>query len=173
MQDKPVILINGSGGVGKDTFIDFCKELVPCFNISTVDKVKEAAGLLGWDGSKAEKDRRFLSDLKCLSSLYSDHSYQYIKEKIEEFQQNPFWDMMFFHSREPEEIQRFKELGCATLLITNNNVAVIQSNMADANVLNFIYDHYIDNSDSLEHLKCEAINFSHKVLAGHKKSQRA
>ena len=47
---KEIVVINGSGGVGKDTFVQFCGEYTPIMNISSVDKVKEAAKVLaGWN----------------------------------------------------------------------------------------------------------------------------
>ena len=52
---KQIIIINGSGGVGKDTFVEFCKKYARVLNISSVDKVKEAANILtGWNGENQE-----------------------------------------------------------------------------------------------------------------------
>ena len=84
---KQVFIINGSGGVGKDTFI----EMIPTFefigknenstvwfknleirNYSSVSKVKEIAKIIGWNGEKTERDRKFLSDLKLLTTEYND-----------------------------------------------------------------------------------------------------
>ena len=61
---KQVFIINGSGGVGKDTFVELVSEnfLLPVMNFSSVDKVKEVARIIGWTGGKSEKDRKFLSD---------------------------------------------------------------------------------------------------------------
>jgi len=159
MGKKPVVLINGTGGSGKDAFIELCNDVVPCLNISAVDKVKEAGAILGWNGAKTERDRKFLSDLKMLSILYSDHPYQYITEQIELFQDDEWYDIMFFHCREPEEIQRFKGLGYTTLLITNPNVEIIKSNESDANVLNFTYDYTIANEGTLGDLRSKAHAF--------------
>ena len=53
--DKQVIIINGTGGSGKDTFVEYCSEFAKVTNISSVDKVKEAAKILvGWNGEKDE-----------------------------------------------------------------------------------------------------------------------
>ena len=50
---KRVVIINGGGGSGKDTFVEFCAKHAKVINISSVDKVKEAAKILvGWNGEK-------------------------------------------------------------------------------------------------------------------------
>ena len=72
MNEKVKIIINGCGGVGKDTFVDYCRIFANITNISSVDKIKEAAKILGWNGGKAEEDRKFLSDLKLLSTGYNN-----------------------------------------------------------------------------------------------------
>jgi len=43
---KKIIIINGTGGSGKDTFVNYCSEYIKTVNISSVDKVKEAANIL-------------------------------------------------------------------------------------------------------------------------------
>lgn len=55
-------------------------------NISSVDKIKEAAKVLGWDGGKTEEDRKFLSDLKLLSTGYNNYLYEYIRTNVEQFE---------------------------------------------------------------------------------------
>ena len=62
-----IIVINGYPMSGKDEFTTYCKEIlkrktIQSYNISTVDKVKEIAKLMGWDGEKTPKARKFLSD---------------------------------------------------------------------------------------------------------------
>ena len=64
MKNKTVIVINGVGGVGKDTLCDIASKYYKVMNVSSVDPIKDAARILGWDGAKEPKDRKFLSDLK-------------------------------------------------------------------------------------------------------------
>ena len=53
--------------------------------------------------------------------------------------------------REPEEIERAKkEFDAKTILILNDRVPHILSNMADANVFNYEYDFVIENNGTLE-----------------------
>ena len=50
--NKYIFVINGSGGVGKDTFVNMVAKYAQTINFSSVDKVKEVAKLLGWKGGK-------------------------------------------------------------------------------------------------------------------------
>ena len=84
--DKNIIIINGTGGAGKDTFVSFCSEVEKVLNVSTVDKVKEAAKILvGWNGEKDEVSRKLLVDLKRLSIEYNDAPTKYILEMAEKW----------------------------------------------------------------------------------------
>lgn len=150
---KKIFIINGSGGVGKDTFVNLVSKRVKTMNVSSVDKVKEIAKLIGWDGiSKTEKDRKFLSDLKLLTTKYCDMPFQYMKQKVEEFN-NSEYDCLFLHIREPEEIRKTaKQFNAKTMLVIRESVAPIISNMADANVYNYEYDFEVINNGSLENL---------------------
>ena len=150
---KKIFIINGSGGVGKDTFVNLVSKRVKTMNVSSVDKVKEIAKLIGWDGvSKTEKDRKFLSDLKLLTTKYCDMPFQYMKQKVEEFN-NSEYDCLFLHIREPEEIRKaVKEFNAQTILVIRESVAPILSNMADRNVYNYKYDFEVINNGTLENL---------------------
>jgi nucleoside-triphosphatase THEP1 len=163
--EKKKVIINGSGGVGKDTFVDFCRIYANIMNISSVDKIKESAKILGWDGGKTEADRKFLSDLKVLSTGYNNYPYEYIKANMEQFNNDRSLGVMFIHVREPEEIEKLKkEFNCITLLIQNINKEGISSNMADANVDNYEYDFVVHNDDDLISLKNKAIEFIKSIV---------
>lgn len=158
--DKQVIIINGTGGSGKDTFVEFCAEFAKVMNISSVDKVKEAAKILvGWNGEKDEKSRKLLVDLKQLSIEYNDFPTKYIKEKYDEFI-NSNYNYLFIHIREINEIEKIKKLlNAKTLLIKNPRVALITSNNSDGNVYKYEYDFIIENDGNLEDLKQKAREF--------------
>jgi len=159
--EKRLIIINGSGGVGKDTFVEFCSNFTGVKNISSVDKVKEAAQILvGWNGEKDEKTRKFLSDLKQLSIDYNNYPLIYIENQTKEFMENDTQSIMFIHIRESSEIEKVKNaIGAKTLLITSNRVAKIETNKSDANVEDFQYDYYIRNDGTLDELKEKAKEF--------------
>jgi len=159
--NKKIIIINGSGGVGKDTFVGLCSEFAKVKNISSVDKVKEAAKILvNWNGEKDEKSRKFLADLKQISIDYNNYPITYIKEQAEEFKNNDDQDIMFVHIRECSEIEKVKELlNAKSLLITSTRVEKILTNSSDANVENIKYDYYIKNDGTIDELKEKAKQF--------------
>ena len=157
---KEIFIINGSGGVGKDTFIDFVSKHMYVENYSSVDKVKKIAKIIGWDGGKTEKDRKFLSDLKLLTTEYNDMPFQCMKKKVDNFYNDSIASVLFLHIREPEEIDRaVKEFGAKTILIKRDKVKHIKSNMADENVYNYSYDFIIENNGSLEDLEDSVCTF--------------
>ena len=158
--EKKIIIINGTGGAGKDTFVSFCSEIEKVLNISTVDKVKEAAAILvGWNGEKDEVSRKLLVDLKQLSIAYNDAPTKYICSMSEKFKGSDD-NIMFIHIREAEEIEKAKKLlNAKTLLITNPRVQLITSNDSDGKVNEYKYDYYIENDGTLEDLKEKAKNF--------------
>ena len=162
--EQHIIIINGTGGAGKDTFVSFCSEVEKVLNISTVDKVKEAAKILvGWNGEKDEVSRKLLVDLKKLSIEYNDAPTRYILEMANEFKKTDD-KLMFVHIREAEEIEKAKKLlNAKTLLITNPRVKIITSNDSDGKVNEYKYDYYIENDGTLEDLKNKAFRFTKEL----------
>ncbi len=157
--------MNGTAGVGKDTFVNFCithlrlAHGLSGIKFSSVDKVKEAAWILGWDGIKDEKGRKFLSDLKDLSTEAYDAPLHYLIWQINDNNA----DMFFIFMREPEEITRFaKDTGAATILIERGEAAF--NNHADQNIKNYDYDFYINNGASLRDLRVKANNFVNEMV---------
>lgn len=159
-----LIIVNGYPQSGKDSFVDLCLSELGYYGrkCSTVDTVKEMAKIAGWDGKKSPEHRKFLSDLKDLVSEWGDVPFKYVKKQINSFKS--FFNSygmsddkaaLFVISREPDEIQRFKdELGAVTVCVRRKeaeNAAI--SNHADANVLDYEYDYYIDNNKDLAHLQ--------------------
>lgn len=164
---KQIFIINGSGGSGKDTFVSLVRECMErgigrndlVDNFSSVDKVKEIARMIGWDGKKTEKDRKFLSDLKLLCTEYNNMPFKNMQEKVEEFKNNNA-EFLFLHIREPEEIEKAKKaFNAETILIIRDNIKQITSNMADKNVRDYDYDIVIYNNGTLDEFKSKATKF--------------
>lgn len=171
--DKQIFIINGSGGVGKDTFVelvstelnDILKKFHTVINFSSVDKIKEIAREIGWNGKKSEKDRKFLSDLKILTSEYCDMPFKSMKNKVTEFINDEESIFLFLHIREPEEIDRaVNEFGAKTILVVRDAVKHIVSNMADENVFNYNYDFVIENNGTKEELNNKVKEFIQEVI---------
>lgn len=157
--NKSIVIINGSGGVGKDTFVRLAAKHAKVMNFSSVDRVKEAAMVLGWRGGKTERDRKFLSDLKDLSSAYNDYPMQSMRERVSAFY-NSNAEILFLHIREPEEIERAKkEFNAKTLLIGRKSVDLITTNHADASVFDYRYDYEISNDGDFVELETKAVGF--------------
>lgn len=168
--DKRIFIINGSGGVGKDTFVKHIKFAVDeytnkeVWNFSSVDKVKEVATQIGWDGGKTEKDRKFLSDLKILTTEYNDMPFNSMKEQVAEFNKNKNAIFLFLHIREPKEIKRAKqEFNATTILIKRDSVPHIVSNMADGGVFDYDYDIVVDNNGNKEDFEIKSYDIAYDL----------
>lgn len=149
--NKQIFITNGMARCGKDTFARFLNHIVPTMKYSSIDKVKEIATLCGWDGGKTEKDRKFLSDLKTLTSEYSNMSFESVSKKVNCFLADSEHTIMLIDIREPNEIEKAKKFfGAKTILIENTRVEFINSNDADANVYNYTYDYIVQNNGTFE-----------------------
>lgn len=148
--EKHIYITNGVARCGKDTFAKLLNEFVPTIKYSSIDKVKDIAKKCGWNGGKTEKDRKFLSDLKCLTSEYSDLPFKDISRIVNDFLSARYIRVLLIDIREPEEIERAKqEFGAETILIVNQNIPHITSNMADRNVYNYKYDWVVRNNGTI------------------------
>lgn len=173
-----VVIINGKGGCGKDTFVTMCRDILgitKILNVSTVDYVKEIAKHCGWDGTKTPENRKFLSDLKDVLTQWNDVPLKKVCQEITTWQN--IWiasgeydkTVVFIHCREPKEIKKLcKELGTynpITLLIRRDAAeSVEQMNHADNEVLNYEYDYTIFNNGSLSELRARAEEFLRDCL---------
>lgn len=163
--NKKIVIINGNGGVGKDTFVDFCSNYAKVKKASTVDIVKEAARILvSYNNETDEKTRKFLSDLKTLSSKYNDAPYKYLIRSVDEFLKSEN-DILFLFVREIREIKKLKkDIDAITLLIKNDDKKFIKSNYADEGVLNYDYDYIIINKFEKQDFLLKAEEFVGKIL---------
>lgn len=166
MLNKQIFITNGMARCGKDTFAAFLNDVVHTRKYSSIDKVKDIAKLCGWNGGKTEKDRKFLSDLKLLTSNYSDMAFEAIKEVVNDFLTvDGLFSVLLIDIREPEEIERAKKaFGAKTILIENDRVKMIDSNMADANVFNYEYDYIVKNNGTLDEFRNAVKDFAEQNI---------
>lgn len=153
-----IFVLNGQGKAGKDTFAKFAMHYLNKEHrmltavISSVDMVKIFGQKLGWDGVKDEKGRKFLSDLKELSTRYNG-PMKYMAEYIETCGAH----VVFVHIREPEEIKKLVDrYPSAITVLLNRGKSLKLGNISDDDVENYVYDHYIENNDTEQQLEKKA-----------------
>lgn len=149
--EKVVIIINGNGGVGKDTLCDFAGKRYRVTNISAITPIKEIAERYGWHGEKDAKSRKFLADLKKTFVEYNDLPYEYLKREYEKFLHDNS-EILFVHIREGNEIEKFRQyvtVPCVTLLIKRECVLQSWGNSSDDNVEDYDYDYTYHNDKTL------------------------
>lgn len=152
---KTVIIINGRGGVGKDTICAIAADYYRVRNISSITPIVQIARYAGWDGTKTLAARKMLSQLKEVFTEFNDLSFTYCMKQHEEFLASED-EIMFVHIREPEEIARLRDAigeSCKTLLIRRNDPnGTLYGNRSDDHVEDYAYDLYFDNNISLSEL---------------------
>ena len=168
---KTVIVINGSGGVGKDTLCEMAGKHFKVLNISSITPIKEIALSCGWDGEKTNKARKFLSDLKRLTTEFNDYPTEWIYKKYLSFL-NSDDEIMFVHIREGEEIKKFVERTdnkARTLLIRGgkrfeNKKNDAYGNASDDLVESYSYDYYFTNDLPLSETETAFCEFLNSIL---------
>ena len=166
MKGKLIIIVNGKPRAGKDTFALLLNKCEPVYKYSIIDKVKAIALDCGWKGGKTEKDRKFLSDLKKLTTDYSDMSYNDVIDKATEFYCDEIKErILLIDMREAEDIDRAKyDMNAITVFIKNDNVEAVTSNEADANVENYEYDYYIENNGTIKDFEANIRAFYFNIV---------
>ena len=166
--NKYVIIINGKWGVGKDTVMDITDTVWKTVKISSITPIKEAAKILGWNGVKDLPDRKFLSDLKKLSTNYNDFPTEYLVREYQKFLEDPEMQILFVCIRERENIDKFKErIGgkCTTILIQRDGIPAEYGNHSDDDVEDYFYDFRFYNITPLGPLMKESVlEFFAKVI---------
>lgn len=165
---KVAIVINGAGGVGKDTLCELAAKYFKVKNISSITPIKEVAVLCGWDGKKDNKARKFLSDLKNLCVEYNNYPTVWAKGQYDEFLLSDE-DVMFVHIREPEEIEKFVNAtdGEAKTLLVRGGKRMSNEkygNASDDGVENYSYDYYFLNESTLDIAEREFVELLKEIL---------
>jgi hypothetical protein len=167
---KIIIVVNGQGGVGKDTVCDAVAQIIPCKSVSSIDAIKRIARYGGWDGEKTDAARKFLSDLKLAFSAYNDLPFEDMMREARLFAETDELRILFVHIREPKEIGRFKKAAgelcpCLTLLIARPQVERNFGNTADDNVKNYSYDFtFVNEYENIRLLAEDVAPFIRRML---------
>lgn len=165
---KRVFIINGSGGVGKDTVCAIAADHFKVCNVSSITPIVEIAKFAGWNGEKTAQARRLLSRLKEAFTEFNDLSFQYCLNQYRDFCLSDN-DMLFIHIREPKEIERIKQaIGkhCYTLLIRRPSLTQnrVLGNHSDDDVELFTYDYILENDGDLSTLRQKVAQFFSSIL---------
>ena len=166
-----VVIINGVGATGKNTFIDNVSKVCATAYYSTIDAVKKSAnvlinheaelGLMQATQYRDEKDdsyRSFLNAIKTAWTEYTDGPNVSIVEQVRNIIsyniENGEWrDIIFVDCREPENIEKIRamiannlQLIVLTVLIKGINSPEDYTNPGDRSVYDFDYDIVINNT---------------------------
>ena len=183
-----VVIINGKPQSGKDTFCKYAQgycdddESANTLIISSVDPLKEMLTQLGWDGTKTDKIRDMLMDMKQLWVQNQDGPTMFLFNNILEFHKACTGEdnIVFVHIREPEEIKKlvnaltgFESMGIdvISLLViresgedTPNQPAETRRSDDEALINSYEYDVTINNDEDLIKLQELAAEIVDKLL---------
>ena len=178
---KQVFIINGSGGVGKDTVCSAAAQSWKVQNISSITPILQVAKAAGWDGTKTPAARRFLSQLKADCTEFNDLPFRYCTEQLQIFAENDA-ELLFVHIREPEEckellinsikeeIERLRQtagVNCKTILVRRPTLEQARGqlgNRSDDGVAAYAYDAEFLNDGSLEELPAKVHDFLQALI---------
>lgn len=164
---KKVVIINGKGGVGKDTLCSFIANKYSVMNVSSITPIKNIAMQIGWNGEKNNKSRKLLSDLKKIATEYNDFPNLYLLGEYKRFLQSNH-DILFVHIREKEQIEHFiNTVQCKviTLLIKQKSKTESYGNNSDDNVEDFNYDYVYHNDKPLEEAENDFSSFFSHIIS--------
>ncbi len=177
---KRLIIINGTGGAGKDTF---CNYVIKCLNqkdyviwrYSYVDFARFILSDKGIDTSKkTNKDRVLLAGLNKLLEEYDDIPFKdccqlindgFFKDMDDPYEYNPeSVDIILLDVREPDVIERFKTVYDDVLTVLVDNGTTNTVTKEDEGVFNYKYDRIISNTRDLDFLKHQAEVFADEII---------
>lgn len=165
-----IIILNGKGACGKDTFIDLLRKYCKVFHYSSIDTIKSIAmEHFGWDGVKDQKGRKLLSDLKIASINYNDKPHKELKQAITYIRDIIQCDLMVVVIRDIPEIEKvlsdpdLKNYDIRTVLMRRDFSVNKLGNVADDNVDKFDYDYYILNTSTINALEEKALSLLHAL----------
>lgn len=162
LRNKIIIVVNGKGGVGKDSVCDALGNFFTTKHISSITPVKELASLCGWSGEKTPEARKFLSDLKALLIGYNNLPLNYLMSEVKRFISDDNTDILFVDIRESDEIRKFimnvkveHSILIKTLIVRSQRPELVgkYGNHSDDHVENYIYDYAFENDGDFDLLE--------------------
>ena len=167
---KFVFVINGPGGVGKDTLCAMAAKHFKVKNVSSITPIKEIAAACGWGGEKTDRARKFLADLKALTVAYNDYPTRWITREYEDFLASDE-EILFVHIREGAEIRKFVDATggrALTLLVRGghrfHHRGGAYGNAADDDVEKYRYDYVFYNDHPLSETERVFVAFLSRIM---------
>lgn len=170
-----IMILNGKGECGKDTFIELLRKYTSVYHWSSIDTIKDIAiNYFDWDGKKDLAGRKLLSDLKLAAVAYNDMPHTEFKNKVQIAEGIGAKLMVAVIRDIPEIIKALEdpelnEYEIKTVLIQRNEVNKTFNNSADDDVENFIYDYYISNNSTIKELEESAFTLINSMGVGRSK----
>lgn len=168
--NKTVIVINGAGGVGKDTLCGFAAKHYKVRNVSSITPIKQIAAQCGWQGEKTDRARKFLADLKSLMVAYNDYPTRWVLDEYRRFCEGDE-QIMFVHIREGAEIRKFVQgtEGKALTLLVRGGQRFRRGcgrygNAADDGVEQYRYDFVFYNDHPLDKTEERFVRFLERMM---------
>lgn len=183
-----IIILNGCGASGKDTFEAEVKDVLPkelvIEHYSSIDPMREILAKMKTITPEApeynkEQIRKALSELKRIWDETYDGSFRYLVNEIDNHintimaprTNTNIGSVIFVHIREPENIHKLVDyyrfnsrVVVLTTLVYGRTKPEDFDNDSDRQVTDYNYDLYINNSKDLLTLRSIAIAFA-KVIA--------
>ena len=163
MEKLKIVVLNGYSRSGKDTFVEIASKRFNCINHSSIDKVKDIAAEMGWNGIKNEHNRQMLAELKQFYIKWFNGPFRDIVREIDMAILNNIRfpseklriDFVFLHIREPEEIQQIKNYCEDNKFLEFHSIFVQRdesekNHKSDSMVENFDYNFICKNNSTLQ-----------------------
>lgn len=155
-----LIVVNGFARSGKDTFCRYCEDYLYKKDKTTwikhsSDFAKTVLYSMGWDGEKTLETRKLLADIVSFGEITGSN----LKNLFKFVDKNEKLEVIFYHERNPKEIQKIVDYyKCSqdiTVLTVFVNRKVNEIEEDRWNICSFGYDVTIMNDETLEELeKC-------------------
>lgn len=177
-----IIVINGKGGIGKDTLIEALANAAPHYihvsNISSITPIIEACEKSGviLEG-KDNAYRKLLSDMKSAIDDYHakktgvSFTTRYLVKQTDQWKQLCLFGkathhVLFVHIREPEMIKDFltSNPDATTVLVTSDRAQDSYGNPSDEGVNAFSYNYIFEANSTKEEEAQKFCSFIENIL---------
>ena len=187
---KAIVVINGKGGIGKDTLINaLARADVMVYNASSIDPIKDMCEGLNKKGVKDLAYRNLLSKVKQAVDYYYEteniisYTTEYLIKAMSLWHtqtdiHTPEYSVMFVHIREPENIAKFikeatkklyawndEDTILTSLLVESERSLEVYGNSSDDGVEDFDYEHIYESKNGInEDAECFRKMFFSEIM---------